>query len=91
MQRQRTAVYVPFFLLALAMFLASCDEENFSRTTTTPPQPVPTIHKGVPRFEPTACQQQLNPGSTTQCGFLVVPENRSKSNDKTIKLYITIL
>ena len=92
MQRQSTAVYVPFFILAVVMLLVSCDDDHDHHATTPPPQMVPTpTVEVVPRFEPTTCQQQLRPGSNTQCGYLVVPENRSKSNGKTIKLYITIL
>lgn len=44
----------------------------------------------VPRFEATACQHALSPDSTTKCGYLVVPEDRSVANGKTVKIYVGI-
>jgi pimeloyl-ACP methyl ester carboxylesterase len=41
----------------------------------------------VPRVESTACKHTLRPDSTTQCGYLVVPQDRSVADGKTIKLY----
>lgn len=42
------------------------------------------------RFESAACKHTLAANSTTQCGYLIVPEERSKPNGKTIKLYVGI-
>lgn len=46
--------------------------------------------KMVPRFECTACKHMLEPDSTTECGYLIVPEDRGKPNGKTIKIYVAI-
>ncbi|KJS29782.1 MAG: hypothetical protein VR64_19130 [Desulfatitalea sp. BRH_c12] len=43
------------------------------------------------RFEPTTCKHALADDSTTQCGYLIVPEDRSApDNGKTLKLYVAI-
>jgi pimeloyl-ACP methyl ester carboxylesterase len=45
----------------------------------------------VPRFESTACKHTLEAGSTTKCGYLIVPEDRNDAADtRTIRLYVTI-
>lgn len=41
----------------------------------------------VPRVESTPCKHTLRPDSTTECGYLVVPEDRSSDDGKTIKIY----
>jgi pimeloyl-ACP methyl ester carboxylesterase len=71
--------YAPFLALLLAGFVLSCDDDNGDLGNTA-----------VPRFESTACQHTLVEGSPTECGYLVVPENREDVNSKTIRLYITI-
>ena len=48
----------------------------------------------VPRFEATACPTKPFPTTlpaTAHCGFLVVPENRSKPNGRTIRLTVGIV
>jgi pimeloyl-ACP methyl ester carboxylesterase len=64
--------------LTIVSFLAiiSCGSSD-------PPAP-------VPRFECVPCKHALVANSTTECGYLTVPENRSKPNGKTIKLYVGI-
>jgi pimeloyl-ACP methyl ester carboxylesterase len=43
------------------------------------------------QFESTACRHTLEADSTTQCGYLIVPEDRSApDNGKTLKLYVAI-
>jgi len=44
----------------------------------------------VPRFESTTCKHTLEPNSTTQCGYLTVPEDRGKPYGKTIQIYVGI-
>ena len=66
-----------WFLPVVSLFtLISCGSKD------TPPV--------LSRFEATACKQTLAPGSTTQCGYLIVPEDRSKPEGKQIKLYVGI-
>lgn len=48
----------------------------------------------VPRFEPTSCPTRPVPTTlpaNARCGFLVVPENRAKSNGRTIRLTVAIV
>jgi alkaline phosphatase D len=42
----------------------------------------------VPRYEPTTCKHELLPDSTTECGYLIVPENRNDPDSREIKVYI---
>lgn len=63
-------------LMSLLLLLTACGSSD------------PTA---LPRFESTACKHTLEPGSTTQCGYLVVPEDRSTpGNGRTLKLYVAI-
>lgn len=82
MSTKRMSVYVSLLAVVLAMLLTSCDDHD----------PADNAPEGqVPRFESATCQHTLVAGSTTQCGFLVVPENRADANNSnTIKVYLTI-
>ena len=40
----------------------------------------------TPSIEPCACPVKIDSSFTTRCGYLVVPENRTKANGKSIKL-----
>ena len=42
--------------------------------------------QNVPRIEPSDCIYKADSAHKTTCGYLVVPENRHKSESKTIKL-----
>jgi pimeloyl-ACP methyl ester carboxylesterase len=44
----------------------------------------------VPRFEPVACPKlpEVEALAEASCGYLVVPENRSRTNDRTIRLMV---
>jgi len=61
------------------MFLLALVSSGWSETLAT-----------VPRFESTTCKHTLVANSTTQCGYLTVPENRSKPDGKTISVYVGI-
>jgi pimeloyl-ACP methyl ester carboxylesterase len=71
-------------LAALAMLAAGCAEpsapeaESFTPTFESAPCPVPIL-PGFP---------QLNLGPEFSCGYLVVPENRSRPNRRTIKIAV---
>lgn len=45
----------------------------------------------VPRFEPTDCRFEIPQGETIQCGYLVVPENRSLPDSPTIRISVTVV
>lgn len=63
---------------------------------------VPTVNNpsatqaqdSVPRFEPSACEFDLIAGQidgeTVECGYLVVPEDRSQPDGQTIRLAVAI-
>jgi pimeloyl-ACP methyl ester carboxylesterase len=45
----------------------------------------------VPRFEPAACPFTVPTGAAVECGYLVVPEDRSQPQGRTIRLAVAIL
>jgi len=45
----------------------------------------------VPRFESTVCWKTVPATVSAHCGFLVVPENRTKHNGKTIRVAVAIV
>ena len=45
----------------------------------------------TPTIEPCACPVKVDSSFTTNCGYLIVPENREKDNSKSIKLPFIIL
>ena len=71
-------------LAALALLAVGCTEpsapeaESFTPTFESAPCPVPVL-PGFP---------QLNLGPEFSCGYLVVPENRSRPNGRTIKIAV---
>src|SRR5215813_2516340 len=44
----------------------------------------------VPRFEKADCKFTVPAGRTVQCGYLVVPEDRSAPGKQTIRLHVAI-
>src|SRR5262249_34702328 len=44
----------------------------------------------VPRFEPGSCDFTVPTGQDPQCGYLIVPENRSNPTGKTIKIALAV-
>ena len=72
------AVYQRHLLLALLFLLPVLARAE----DVTPPQ--------VPRFEPAPCPklQGAEALADASCGYLVVPENRSRPNDRTIRLMV---
>lgn len=73
-----------FFTLVLSMIVSAC------ATPPAPtPAPTPQADKGSgPRFESADCWFDKPQGQTVECGYLVVPEDRAKSDGKTIKLAV---
>src|SRR5580692_6215921 len=48
------------------------------------------VQHGFSQIEETACPIKIDSSFRTRCGYLIVPENRTKSNGKTIKLPFVI-
>lgn len=69
--------------LVVSLLLASCT--NGPTPTSGAPTP---IQSGVPGFEPADCWFDEPSGQTAECGYLVVPEDRSQPDGKTIKLAV---
>jgi pimeloyl-ACP methyl ester carboxylesterase len=44
----------------------------------------------VPRYEKAKCKFEVPKGYTVQCGYLVVPEDRSNPQSKTIRLHVAV-
>lgn len=57
---------------------------------STPPVKAETS-AGVPRFEATSCPFVIPQGETISCGFLVVPENRTRPDGRVIRIFAAIV
>lgn len=71
----------------LALAIGGCS----SSSTTIPSPP---LVPGTPRFVAAACPKTPEPIEALQrarCGFLIVPENRSKPSSRTIRLVVAII
>ena len=69
-------------LLILSVLIGAC-------VTPEPPTPTPA-QTGVPRFESTDCWFEEPQGQEVECGYLVVPENRSRPGSPSIRLHAAI-
>jgi pimeloyl-ACP methyl ester carboxylesterase len=58
-----------------------------SNPTTLSPSPSVTFQ---PIFEPAACEFPIPAGTTPDCGYLVVPENRSRPGSPLIRLHVAV-
>ncbi len=67
-------------LLVLPIALAACTTPS-TPTATPPPD-------SVPRFESTTCWFDEPPGQEVECGYLIVPEDRSQADGRTIRLAV---
>lgn len=69
-------------VLVLSVVLAACTTAPATAPTATP------TASGVPRFESTTCWFAEPPGQDVECGYLVVLEDRSQADGKTIELAV---
>jgi hypothetical protein len=68
-------------VLAASTALWSCGDQTFDATSQT-------------RFEPAPCDFELPDGQTAEtveCGLLIVPEDRTRSDGRTVKLAVAVL
>jgi pimeloyl-ACP methyl ester carboxylesterase len=56
----------------------------------TPPSVASTQSSTAPRFEPAACPVEIAAGERIDCGVLTVPENRSRTDTRSIRLPVMI-
>jgi pimeloyl-ACP methyl ester carboxylesterase len=68
--------------------------EEPSATPFNPaPAPLPTevLAEYEPLFEETPCPEELQRDATVVCGFLLVPENRSRADSRSIRIFVVKL
>lgn len=72
-------------VIILSLLLAACNPTPQGPTDTPTPPP------GQARYEKTDCPFPNKPsGVTVECGYLVVPEDRSKSDSPMIKVAVAV-
>jgi pimeloyl-ACP methyl ester carboxylesterase len=84
---------LPGLLLALGILLGACGPSQPAFTPTPEPTPRPTrAHTSA--FEPADCQFPTPVDAVVDCGYLVVPEDRSQDGSggaaQTIRLHVAI-
>lgn len=78
-EKNRFKKWTVLIIVFIPFLLASClDSDNDSKPA-------------VPRFEPSDCASGLVLGTDTECGYLIVPEDRSDPDSDTIELHVAIL
>ncbi len=88
-------------LLGIIIGLAACNRTTATEPTTIPStvvigtaEPTPPPPGYAPIFEQAACPFKLPPGQvegrTVECGYLIVPEDRSDPASLTIRLAVAI-
>lgn len=73
-------IFRSFFCLCVGLFVFSSSIYCFAQA-----------NQAVPRFEKSDCAYQIPKGERVECGYLVVRENRTIKNSKTIRLPVIIL
>ncbi|MFJ4813045.1 alpha/beta fold hydrolase [Streptomyces longwoodensis] len=63
----------------------------FPGTALTLPGAGPAPTQPAPRFEPAACPTTYGPLEGTRCGYLVVPEDRSRPTGRTLRLAVALV
>ncbi|MEU5254396.1 alpha/beta fold hydrolase [Streptomyces longwoodensis] len=63
----------------------------FPGTALTLPGTGPAPTQPAPRFEPAACPTTYGPLEGTRCGYLVVPEDRSRPTGRTLRLAVALV
>ena len=66
--------------------LPTATSESVLPTATT--EPAPTL--AVPRFDEAACAFEIPEGFQPECGYLIVPEDRTQPNGRIIRLHAAI-
>ncbi len=62
-------------------------------TATVPTQPAPAVVAVdyQPAFEAVACPADVQDDGTVTCGFLTVPENRTRADSRSIRLFVVTM
>lgn len=92
------------FVLSLAMFACNLTTSAPPSLATAAPSPTPALTLSAPPvpsatptmiayqpvFEAAACAFSVPSGYSPECGYLVVPENRSRAGSSLIRLHVAI-
>ncbi len=78
------APYLIAALLLMSLLMSAC------QPVQAPTSVAESSHTATytPRFEPTACGYEIAEGDQVECGYLVVPEDRSQADGPTIRVYV---
>ena len=76
--------YVFAILLLAALFVSACQPIQAPSVAGVPAEA--TTY--TPRFEPEACRYEIAEGDQVECGYLIVPEDRSNPDGPTIRVYV---
>lgn len=100
-RRAQTALIGAVLLAALALLMLACGGDGSTEGTPTKqseanaaPSPTEQGETSAPRFEESLCEFALPEGQQPEharCGFLVVPEDRSEPEGRTIRLAVAVL
>lgn len=71
-------------LLLMALILSACQPIQAPAPGVAPQHAMAY----TPRFEPAACTYTLPAEENVECGYLIVPEDRSRLDGPTIRLYV---
>jgi len=89
----RRARFLPGLLLTLAILLSACGPSQPAFTPTPEPTPRPT-RPHTSAFEPADCEFPTPVDVVVECGYLLVPEDRSQGGSgdpaQTIRLHVAI-
>jgi pimeloyl-ACP methyl ester carboxylesterase len=77
------AYYVLIRLLA-TLFVAACQPIQAPTPDAAPAEAA----SSTPRFEPAACRYEMAENEQVECGYLIVPEDRSQPDGRTIRVYV---
>ena len=79
----RTNKFLTLFVL-VALLVSACQPIVAPGSETAP-----TAGKAyLPRFEPAECSYPIPEGDKIECGYLIVPEDRSQTGGPTIRVHV---
>src|SRR5262245_5447967 len=92
-----------FLALVTVALLSACANPLAHAPTPAPQNSAPTARASVPTAQPrpaapaahtayteAECKFEKPAGVTVACGYLTVPEDRSKADGKTIRLHVAV-
>lgn len=71
-------------LLLVALVFSACQPIQAPASSVEPAQPAAY----TPRYEPADCFYEIPEGEQVECGYLIVPEDRSQPDGPTIRVHV---